>query len=377
MKSFPIINNEELLNCFNRLNELYINDKRKILEAAEIATIGQINQLTISADSIENQITIIKNRIKRTADRSGQNLLIRIIEELFTALLANGAIGVSSINFIDNSFFSLADNSKIQYNQSNKWFWIWQISVEGNELEINIGLRDKTYTPSVIVPDYVLQYIQQGIIAFNYNRNAAALALMSIALEGTLKDILDSPAYFNRYGTPTQANYEIKNMNIFPETNGFRIEFPQPMPTLHSLYLPNNGGPTHHTVRVKRLIKRGIPFIEIRDVNEILDFWSSDTVVNPSVMRINGLGTAIDIARNHARILSPVDLPLDLDEIIQSIRNKLIHLSGVNLAQQVTTDAGLITLEDFIKDKNKVSDTVFSIGETINNLYTKLMNGTL
>jgi hypothetical protein len=32
-------------------------------------------------------------------------------------------------------------------------------------------------------------------------------------------------------------------------------------------------------------------------------------------------------------------------------------------------------LEDFIRDKNKVSDTVFTI-ETINSIYTKLTNGT-
>lgn len=377
MNSFPIIKIQEVENCFHRICLLYKNDKRKILEATERATVGFLAPYTITADTEDNQINIIKNKVKKTADRVGQNLLIKIVEELYDYLLVNGVVGVSDNQFIEEVFFNLNDDSKINYTLSKTWIWTWRISVDINEREISIGLRDKSFPPGDIVPDHVLQFIQQGIIAFKNNRDAASLALLSIALEGTLKDILDSPAYIGAYGSPSHDVYQIDNMNIYPAHNGYRIEFPNAMPIPHTSYLSNPGDQSHNTVRVKRIVKSGKNYIEIRDVNSIIDYWTSDVIINSSIKTINGLGTAIDIARNHAGILSPVDLPLDIDEVIQTIRNKLVHLSGANLNQVVNTDAGSITIADFIKDKNKVSDTIDSISETINKLYTKLMNGTL
>lgn len=377
MNSFPIIKNDELLRCFERIVTLFVSDKRKILDATEKATIGQLSPFIISNNADEHQLTIIRGRIRRTADRSGQNLLVRIIEELYDDILVTGAVGVSASVLLDSIYFNFLDNSLIIYNSQKIWFWTWKISVDENNIEINTGIRDKNFTPSQIVPDYIIQYIQQGIIAFNNNRNAAALALMTIALEGTLRDALDSKGYRYTYGMPSQDVYEITDMNIFPNATGFKVEFPNPMPLHNTSFLSNVGDPASLAVRIKRIVRGTRTIMEIRDANVLADFWSSNNIVTPGVMSISGLGAAIDISRNHASILTDIDLPSDLDDVIQAVRNNLIHLSNSALQQNVTTSSGVSTLEDFIKDKNKVSDTVFTIGETINSIYTKLTNGTL
>lgn len=377
MNSFPIIKNDELLSCFERIVILFVSDKRKILNATERATLGQLNPYTISNNTDEHQLTIIRGRIRRTADRSGQNLLIRIIEELYDDIITTGAVGVSDSVLLSSIYFNFLDNSLIIYNSQKIWFWTWKISVDENNIEINTGIRDKNFTPSHIVPDYIIQYIQQGIIAFNNNRNAAALALMTIALEGTLRDALDSKGYRYTYGMPSQDVYEITDMNIFPNPTGFKVEFPNPMPLPNTSFLSNVGDPLSLPVRIKRIVRGTNTIMEIRNANGLADFWSSNNVVTPGVMSISGLGAAIDISRNHASILTDIDLPSDLDDVIQAIRNNLIHLSNTALQQNVTTSSGVSTLEDFIRDKNKVSDTVFTIGETINSIYTKLTNGTL
>ena len=377
MNSFPIIKNDELISCFERIVELYVSDKRKILEAAEKATSAQVNPFTVTANTDDDQIIIIKGSIRRTADRGGQIFLIRLIEELYVNLELNGAVGVSAPSLLEIINFNFPDTSVIKYNSRNIWFWNWKISVDENVIEINIGIRDKGFNPAVIVPDYVIQYIQQSIIAFNNNRNAAALALMTIALEGTLRDALDNKGYSYTYGMPSQDVYEISNMSIFPDVNGFRVEFPNPMPLHHSNFLTNIGDPVSQPVRIKRIIRGANSILEIRDANPIVDFWSSNIIVTPGVMSISGLGAAISISRNHANILTDIDLPSDLDDVIQAVRNNLIHLSNVALQQNVNTSSGVSTLDNFISDKNNVSDTIFTIGEAINSIYTKLMNGTV
>lgn len=377
MNSFPIIKNDELLSCFERIVTLYNNDKRKVLDAAERATLGQVNQYTVTTEPDDNQLTIIRGRIRRTADRSGQNLLIKIIEELYDDIILTGAVGVSDSSLLAIIHFNFQDNSQIKYNSQKIWFWIWKISVDENHIEINTGIRDKNYSPSIIVPDYIIQYIQQGIIAYNNIRNAAALALMTIALEGTLRDALDSKGYSYTYGMPSQDVYEITDMNIFPDPSGFRVEFPNPMPLPNTSFLSNAGDPLSLPVRIKRIVRGANTIMEIRNANSLADFWSLNNVVTPGVMSISGLGAAIDISRNHANILTDIDLPSDLDDVIQAVRNNLIHLSNAALQQNVTTSSGVSTLENFIRDKNKVSDTIFTIGETINSIYTKLTNGTL
>lgn len=377
MNSFPTISNNQLTDCFQRLVTLFENDKRKILEATERATGGQITPYTITAAPVDDQITVIKRRIMRTADKDGQHLLIRIVEELFDSLGVDGAVGVTGETFLNAIYFDFDDRSMIKYLRSNDWIWQWNLSVDVNELEINIGIRNKDFAPPEIVPDYVLQYIQQAIIAFNNSRNAAALALMSIALEGTLRDALADRGYTYTYGAPTQDVYELVNMQVFPDPHGFKVQFPTPMPITHTLFLSNAGDPPHNTCRIKRINRNGTTFLEIRDAANLLDYWSSSTVVTPGTMNISGLGAAINIARNSATFLSDIDLPNDLDDVIQNVRNNLIHLSNSALLELVDTSSGRIPLGDFIKDKNKVSDTVLSIAEAINSIYGRLTRGTL
>jgi hypothetical protein len=379
MISFPLINNEILLSCFDRITALYVNDKRKVLDAAVKATVGEPSPFVITLSSVDEQILQVRARVKRTADRYGQNLLLKLIEELLEDLSANGAIGVSNTDFISSTKITLQGQGVINYSISKKWVISWDLIVDENSREILIGLRDRSITPSIIVPDYILQYIQQGIAAFQSNRFAVSLALMTIALEGTLRDALAHKGYTYVFGTPAEDVYELKEMHIHKETGGYKVTFPNTMPSDHSVYLSLPGDPSHKSVRIKRILKGGNTYLEIRDANDLLDYWSSDTVVQAGAMRIGGLGAAIDIGRNHANILTPADLPPDLDNVIKAVRNNLIHLSGSALNENVATDntGHSITLNAFIKSKNRVFDAVCTIGDTINEMYTRLANGTL
>ena len=379
MISFPSINNELIINCFDNIVILYSRDNLKILNAAVRATATEQSPFIISPGIVNDQILQIRARLRRTADKYGQILLIKLIEELFEDLSLNSAIGVSNADFINSTVITLQGQCVIKYNFSKKWTCTWELIVDENNREIIIGLRDKNINPSTIVPDYVFQYIQQGVAAFKNNKFAVSLALMTIALEGTLRDALAYRGYTYNFGTPTSDVYDINEMHIHKDVGGYKVTFPNPMPSDHSVYLSLAGDPLFKSVRIKRVIKGGNTYLEIRDANDVLDYWSSNTIVQPGMMQIGGLGAAIDIGRNHARILSPADLPPDLDNVIKAVRNNLIHLSGSAMNVTVATDnvGSPVTLDTFIKSKNKVFDAVCTIGDTIDVIFTKLANGSL
>lgn len=96
-------------------------------------------------------------------------------------------------------------------------------------------------------------------------------------------------------------------------------------------------------------------------------------------MQISGLGAALDIGRNHLTIITPLDIPEDLDNPIKAVRNNLIHLSGTSMLEVVQQDSNgnNITLSDFLSNKNRVFDAICTIGSSINTIYNRIANGTL
>ena len=107
------------------------------------------------------------------------------------------------------------------------------------------------------------------------------------------------------------------------------------------------------------------------------DFWSSNVIAQAGQINISGLGTALKIARdiNEANILDVNILPTDIDGVIQQVRNNLIHLSGSALTMDIPA-AGM-SLEDFASDPAKVFDTIASICDAIDKLYSKIADGSI
>lgn len=380
MNSFPLITNDLILVGFSRLCTLYAGDLVKLLHAAQAATSGEPTAFTIGPGPINGQIGIIEAKVKKTADGYGQKLLIKILEHLYDELQANGAIGVTDANFLDCTKITLQDGSEIQYTTSKKWRWIWKLEVDGNPGSVDLDIRTGNAAPSEIVPGYILQYMQQGIVAFKSAKHAVAMSLMAIALEGTLRDALHTKGYSYQYGTPAQDVYEIKDMHVHKDASGYKVTFPDPMLKSHTDYLVAPGEPAYKTYKIKRVKKTNGSFIlEIRGVTDLVDYWSSNQVTATGVKQVSGLGAALDIGRNHLNIITPIDIPEDLDKPIQAVRNNLIHLSGSSMSETVQQDinGNNITLSDFLNNKNRVFDAICTIGNSINTLYNKIADGTL
>lgn len=379
MNSFPFINNDLIISAFDRIKDLFHQDKVKVLDAAEKATVNDQHPFLKTANAIDPQIETIRIKLTRTAYNYGLKLFIKIAEELYDELTANGAVGVNQNDFLNLLMIVLEDQGILKYSVNKQWIVSWKLDIDGYTRSIEIGLRNKNLPGIDIVPDYVLQYVQQATYAYHNKRHAASLALMTIALEGTLRDALSVKGYNYQHGAPSQDVYQLVDVEIHKDPAGYKVLFPSAMPLDHNHYLSAVGDPIFKTFRIKRVLKGQATFLEIRQANDLIDYWSSNTVVTQGTTQISGLGTAIDISRNQAAILTPIDLPEDLDGAIQSVRNNLIHLSGNAMNEQVDVDlAGApITLGDFLKDKNKVFDAICTIGDAINKIYERISAGTL
>ena len=379
MNSFPVITNDLIITCFSRFKYLYSGDQVKLLQAAQKATAGEILPFKYNGTSISAQITAVESRIKRTTDKYGQKLLVKIIENLYEDLKINGALGVTNADFLDCTKIILQDKSEIKYNVWKKWHWVWALEVDGNPGFVDCDIRVGNTASGEIVPDYILQYIQQGVTAFKNGRCAVAMALMTIALEGTLRDALETKGFSYQRSAPAQDVYEITDIQIHKDSAGYKVTFPNTMPLSYLDYLSSPNDPAYKSYKIKRVKKsNGDIVLEMRQSLDLLDYWSSNVILIPGSRQVSGLGAALDIGRKHLGIITNVDLPDDLDILIQSVRNNLIHLSGSSMTEIVLKESGVdITLGDFLNNKNRVFDTICTIGSSINSIYNRIKNGTL
>ena len=379
MKAFPIIGRPKVLEVFNAITNLYNSDQIKILEAAQRATIASANQFTASPTAvIADQLEHVKRLVEPIHGNTGRNLLILILEELIDDLKANSAYGVTEADFYLLSGFEMSKQVKVQLKSDNKWWYDWTVDTEYGEEIISVSIRDKANSPSDIVPSYIIQYLQQGVDAFQKQQHLTALALISIALEGTLRDALEVKGYTYSHGAQLTDVYEIQEMHVIAASSGFLVQFPDPKPKIESMFLSEAGKFSPERVRIKRLQVNGRWKLEIRDVDYLMEYWSSNSIVTSGtgIVNIGGLGTALSVARGPASILTNAILPSDLDELFQIVRNNLIHLSGSSISNPISS-LGNITLEDFSKDRSKVLDAIYSISRVVQDLYTKKANGTL
>jgi len=222
-----------------------------------------------------------------------------------------------------------------------------------------------------------VQYLSSAVHAYQRGMNAAAVALLSIALEATLRDVLETKSYtFDRSASP---------VDLYPETDAdvdvdvtlghYTLTFAGPLKKTAADFSASAAG-TKFKIHVRRAVNRhnGRVDLHMRAPNALLDHWSPDVPSQLAQKSITGLGAALRVARNDAQVLTPQDVPVDLDEVISVVRNNLIHLSGAAMATPLTKldPSGATVLSDFLGDPLKVYDLVTNIAHFIDTQYVGL-----
>jgi hypothetical protein len=186
---------------------------------------------------------------------------------------------------------------------------------------------------------------------------SAALALISITVEATLRDILATRGYSFVPGASSADQYEWVDLQVDVDSS-----------SSHFIV---------HTPGTVAIPPSRFGFELVIRSPELIDHWSSSTIAQAGQLTLSGLGTALNIARNRENIISPEDLTPDFDAVITAVRNNLIHLSGTALDTHLPDYDPLspgrnYTLRDFLKSSEMVFDIVKNVPQFTNQQYLRL-----
>lgn len=280
-------------------------------------------------------------------------------------------------NLIPKLCFDTDDSAtKIVFNEKRHYAAEWNVPVKSfgqDEMQrIQLDLMD--YMQSEIVPNYIVEYVKGSVLLYSQGLLKSACALMTIAMEATLRDVLATKGYSYVSGTSSDEQYAFAEavVDVAPEKDKFTISLISGNTKSITHYCTEHLSATQQNVRIKRkrYHRNGKYELNIRGCDDLIDYFSSSEITTPGIKTISGLGAALDIARNKERIIEVALLPPDMDTIFVGIRNNLIHLSGAGLnAAQIQNQA----LADFVRDRNKVFDLINFVPQFINTKYKQIV----
>lgn len=302
MKTYFILSNDSIIETYKMYKKLLKSNDMVIFEAMRECTSASQNsfQPPHNADEYEKKHNEIIGILKLgDVIGFGFDQAVRLISEIIK--LAEKSSGIPGVNTDDvlqiACFNTVYKDMKLRITPRLSLCAEWEIPITSlgvNEMySISIDLYNEAFVE--VVPDYVFEYINGAIIAYQNRLYAVTSVLLSIAIEVTLRDTLIKKGY----------SYQPKGS--------------------------------------KRSGKRNV----------------------------TGLGAALAIARNDERFLTPDILPMDLDKVLITIRNNLVHLSRESLL--VSLEGTDQTLNDFISDSNRVFALLSYIPPFITKQYNELL----
>jgi hypothetical protein len=307
-----------------------------------------------------------------------QGLFFDLIDELQIQLRAN-ALDVYADQLRELILFKINQEFNILLNGNDAWQIEWTVvhpNDSTDERKIPVVVYEKG---NEVINWTVLQYISSGILLFKQKSYATSLALLSIAVEATLRDLLSKKGYtFTPHASKVDI-YEFSKAQVNVSGDYYTISLPNTMPKTPVDLLSLAGGNLPIEVDVRREIKpdNGRVDLRIKAPLYLVEHLSSDKIETPTQAKnISSLEEALRIARKVEEVITPMDLPTDIDIVLTAVRNKLIHLSNYSMGEELPSLAsesptGKFTVKDFVEGPKYVFDFVIDIPRFVNAQYEK------
>ena len=307
-----------------------------------------------------------------------QGLFFDLINEIQTQLQINGQ-DIHADRLRDLISIDTSKDFKMLVSGECAWIVEW-IVANPDDLTDERKIAATVYQGiwGNVIPWTVLQYLNSGILLYKQKSYATALALLSIAVEATLRDVLSTKGYSFALRANKQDVYDFSKayVNIVGAT--YTLTFPDPMLKQVAELPVSAGGALPVEIQIRRDKNPAREDLLIKVPQFLIDHWSGDHVIQYAQTKsVDGLGEALRIARNVERVITPQDLPIDVDDVVKAVRNNLIHLSSDSMDVELPRFAALsqngrFTVRDFIDRPNLVFDFVIDIPRFVNDQYVKL-----
>lgn len=381
MKLLFYVPSENLIATYDKVCKLLRGHDTFIFNAAIVAMGASHRPFKSPADSSEYEQK--HNEIKSRLSRQGsQKLLttIQLMEEIWRQILVSGGVpGLSNDKLLETISFETTQGVLIYLTSTLRWAVQWKVPLFDSRTnysrQVSLEIYEKDW--GEVVPSYIIQYIASAINAYQQGMTAAAAALLSITVEATLRDVLATKGYSFNSGASSVDVYKYTTAEVGVDGKSYTVTFQDDkMPKSAAIFSSSINGLSTVKIEVRRVINQRKKRVDLtlKVPPELIEHWSDNTVESGAQKRVNGLGEALDIARNKEGFLTPATFPEDFEDVIKVVRNNLIHLSEEALTKPLYTfdSSGKFTLKEFLDDPETFYDFLMSIPLFVNEQYVNL-----
>lgn len=193
----PYVNPVQSLATYGRIKDQLGQDNLIFEAMRRVATKrGFSFSLPSELAEVEDKHHEIEQSLKREVMLARRGLFFDLMEELHSQLLvADKQVMAERLRLLIDLRFQ--DDFSIKLNLEGAWIIQWELTVdnESGSYENVVSLVVYRQDKNQIVPWHVVEYINSGIVLFRRKAYATALALMTVAVEATLRDALATRGY--------------------------------------------------------------------------------------------------------------------------------------------------------------------------------------
>ncbi len=374
---------DNLKETYHNVREALNGNDNIIFDAMVSITAGKRNPFTppTSPTDFNHKHQELEDRLVRPVFGTGLQIAMSLMEEIVAKARPSGGIGRYSVTdlFEIMKFQTGTPKTNIFLTKDFNWAVSWDIDIHMATTETPRKVILDIYNNNIgeIVPLYLVRYVQCAVLAYQERVYSGASALLSMTVEATLREVLAKKGYNFDRGASSVDIYQFIKADVGVSGNMYTLTFQQPMPLSPTDFLSAYGSNSVE-IQIRRNINPNNNRIDLLVKSpDLIDHWSTTTIAQKAVKRVNGLGEALKIARYVEGFLDTDTLPEDFDEVIKAIRNNLIHLSGDALNTRLPmfdgrSRSGNFTLQDFLEDPELMYDFIISVPLFISEQYNKL-----
>lgn len=381
---YPVhVSGGALVRTLDAVLKLLGGSQHLLFAAMAKVTAGTLSHVVAPTDPAEfdrkrNEIATI---LQSPVMLRGLEIALELFEEVYQDVYRQGGVpGYRPQDLLDLLRIETDQpDETISLSMDMRWIVEWPVCVRADGPETRMSCEWLARPWGSVVPPYVVNYLSIAAMARRQKRNDAAVALLSIAAEATLRDVLSSHGYSFQHGAVAKDVYAYSRAQVTADAAAgtYIVKFRDVVP-LEATDFSNSFGGSPVEIKLKRVPKNmSGTRIDINVVapSPLHEHWTTATVDRHGVPTVGGLGAALDIARNELACVTAEHLALDFDEVLQAVRNNLVHLSGealdTPLPRYDVLKSGFV-LQDFLLDDRLVQDFVAAISRFVTVQYVEL-----
>ncbi|MGA9347488.1 MAG: hypothetical protein WBW48_01625 [Anaerolineae bacterium] len=260
MKLIFHIPTQNLIDTYTRVRRVLRGNDEVIFQSMEAVTQDRRNPFILPANpgEFEQKHEEIMRQLDYPNVLGGRETAISLMEEIGRRIQSGGVVGVSADDVLDEVVFKTSRSSvAVRLNQDLRWAaeWIILSPILGVDEPRPVLLEIYATIWGEVVPTYVIEYVSNAIHAYHQGMRTVATVLLSIAVEATLRDVLETRGYtFNPGASPVDVfSYACADVGV--AGNSYTLTFRQPMSRSPAQFPQSTGGDPTVEVRVRRVIK--------------------------------------------------------------------------------------------------------------------------